>query len=499
MYHLPRSLTLRQAQQCIRPFNNFRSRARLPRIQSRLKSEKVYYQAATGEPVRYQSVRFKKPGLTLRRIATIGIYTGVVYGNLNLLLRYMDVEIEFLDDDEEGETEGLKKGDKRRQRRKEAGAGAGALSSPDTVAASTQDTETGEEQEGDGPPFYADDSSTFIPLTWSTKLPRTYYRGSDPEWQEFVKIARDKSRHKKVQDELVQIVYTGCTQHPTISRQLGRDTKVGKYWLDISFPDGPPQEYERSGIEIGEGFVAWSQQKVSQESQGRVMRALWPQAVGRSSWATVKVLAGIQWRRAKQALGLEEANPMAPEERFKTAIELAGKRRDRKEVGKAPQTEPDGRPGAVVNRNNPAGATPSSTAGSSNTSDGSHPRASNPTSPEEGKSIKLPWLPSIPLPSSPSTGTNINTDLPIAIHVFQSTLQKSWNGTSTPQPGNAVAKIEPPRGAFVVQGLVEVRGQRGRMLFDVQSAYDPKAGKYVQVQAGVRGFKRWSQAPRGGP
>ena len=37
------------------------------------------------------------------------------------------------------------------------------------------------------------------------------------------------------------------------------------------------------------------------------------------------------------------------------------------------------------------------------------------------------------------------------------------------------------------------------MLFDVQACYDPKVGKYVAVNAGVRNFKRWNQAPRGGP
>ncbi|RMY23232.1 hypothetical protein D0866_05845, partial [Hortaea werneckii] len=60
-------------------------------------------------------------------------------------------------------------------------------------------------------------------------------------------------------------------------------------------------------------------------------------------------------------------------------------------------------------------------------------------------------------------------------------------------------KAEPPRGSFVVQGLVEVRGSRGRILFDVQSCYDPRQNKYVVVNAAVRGFKRWNQAPRGGP
>lgn len=380
----------------------------------------------------------------------------------------MDVEIEFLDDEEVAEQDQNAKTESK---------------------AGEQQGEGDSEEEEDGPPFYADEESTFIPLTWSTKLPRSYYRGSDPEWQDFIKIAKDKSRQKKVQDELVAIVHTGSVSHPTIIRQLGKDPKVGKYWLDITFPDGPPQEYERSGIEIGDGFIAWSQQKVSQEKQWRTMRALWPQAAAQGSWATIKVLAGIQWRRVKQGLGLEEADPLSPEERYRSALQLFGGggskqqsegRGPSKPVGSKTQTEPDAAsaPGAIMSRasSTPASPTPPPP-------DGTKPRA-----PSSDPPTKLPWpIATVPLPSSTTSAVG-STDVPIAIHVFSAALSKTWNPK----------KMEPPRGTFVVAGMVEVRGQRGRMLFDVQSSYDPKAGKYVQVNAAVRGYKRWSQAPRGG-
>ena len=413
-----------------------------------------------------QTVRFKKPGLfTMRRLATVGIYVGVTYGYLRFMWRQMDIEIEFLDEDEVEQTE-------------EAGQNAEG-----------EADEEGEEEE-DGPPFYADEENTFIPLTWSKKLPRTYYRGSDPEWQEFIKVAKDKSRHKKVQDELVQIVYLGSVNHPGIARQLGKDLKVGKYWLDISFPDGPPQEYERSGIEIGDGFIAWSQQRVSQEKQWRLMRALWPQATATSSWATLKVLSGIQWRRFKQSMGWEGVDPHAPEERFRALSEMMQSQQQKDQQGQRSvsktQTDPNGRPGDVASRNDAASTQPA--------------QPGRPSASSDSAGQKYPWLPSVPLPSfrpsppdasseSNNTTSSSSLTVPIAMHVFQSTLSKSWNPK----------KMEPPRGTFVVQGLVEVRGARGRMLFDVQSSYDPKLGKFVLVNAAVRNFKRWSQPPRGGP
>ena len=387
----------------------------------------------------------------------------------------MDVEIEFLDNEEAGEAES----DPRQRGEAQQKAG-----SKEAAA------EEEEERDDEGPPFFASETSTFIPLTWSTPLPRTFYRGSDPEWSAFVQIARDKPRHRKLQDELVHIVYTGCVQHPSIARQLGKDAKVGKYWLDISFPDGPPPEFIRSGVELGDGYVAWSQQRVSAEKMWRWKRALWPTATAVSAWATCKVLAGIQYRRVKQAVGWGGSDPSSPEERYRHAMEGVAKREQRgAKVGKsaAAQTEPGGTPGAVVSanaRSSAASAPDSSSHASAGPSDTSKKSPSSSSSSSSG----LPWNISVPLPT-PSITTTATTDLPIALHVFSATLSKNWNPK----------KSEPPRGTFVVQGLVEVRGARGRMLFDVQSSYDPKAGKYVQVNAGVRNFKRWNQAPRGGP
>lgn len=374
-------------------------------------------------------------------MVTLGLYTGVVYAYSSLLWRYMDIDVEFLDEEDEVEEE----------------------------AAKAEGEEGTEVEEG---PFYADEDSLFIPMTWSKQLPRQWYKGSDPEWQEFIKIAKDKGRHKKVQDELVQIVFTGSTQHPSIAQRIGTDPKIGKYWLDISFPDGPPQEYERSGIEIGDGFIAWSQQKVSQENQTRLMRALWPRAAAEGFWATAKVLAKIQYRRMRELLGLE-AHPGgldSPAEKMRATIEAMKKAQE--------QQENSQRGRGSGNSPLDAEGTPTSLATSGSS-------APTPT-PDQQK--RLPYTFHVPLPTSSSINS---TDIPIAMHVFRATLSKNWHAKHK--------QLEPPRGTFVVQGLVEVRGGRGRVLFDVSSFYDPKVGKYVSVNASVRSVKGWRQGPRGGP
>ncbi|GIZ43723.1 hypothetical protein CKM354_000694000 [Cercospora kikuchii] len=420
MHRLPRAISLRQ-QQLLRP--NIRSRIPQQRFNSRIAYKR------NGEPVRYQAVRFRGRGPSMRQIVTYGVYGACVYWYFGMVVKWLGVEVEMLDEMVDEEMEG--------------------------------DEE--EEVEDDG---YAHPDSLFIPLTWSTKLPRTFYRGSDPEWQEFIKIAKDKERHTKIQNELVQLIFKECLKHPGVARQLGKDNKIGKYWLDISFPDGPPQEYERSGIEIADTYIAWSQQKISPEDQWRLTRTIWPKAAFDSLWATSSMLAGINYRRIKQALGWEDKDPFSPEERMRHAIEMHNKQHhpelSRKQVGQG-QLEPNA---------NPEGAN-----GSSNI------QPAKSTS-DEAKKLSW-WMVDVPMPKPGED----SMDVPIAMSVFQSTLRKNWNPK----------KMEPPRGTFVVQGLVEVRGQRGRMMFDVQSCYDPKEAKFTNVNANVRSFKRWNQAPRGGP
>lgn len=396
--------------------------------------------------MRHRSVRFIRPPISWKTAASTAVYCGGVY--MFYIYTSERVSIEVVTE--------------------EVGDSAEASDQEHDKVAQRDAAE-----EGDDGPFYVEEDSTFIPMTWAKALPRTFYKGSDPEWQEFLKVARDKPRHKKIQDELVQVVFTGAQQHQGVQRQLGKEPKVGRFWLEISFPDAPPQEYERSGVEIGEDFVAWSQQKVSAQEHWKLMRALWPTTVFDSIWATTKVLAGIQYRRTKQALGWEGKDPFSPEERFRTAMDLMEKHhqaRERKAVG-GTQTDPHGSAGPIV--------TPSSTT-----------PPPSPEAPDAKPSPPSPVNPLLHFPvPMPPTDAIATTDLPIAIHVFRSTLNKTWNPK----------KMEPPRGSFVVQGLVEVKGARGRFIFDVQSCYDPVERKFVSVNAGVRGYKRWNQAPRGGP
>lgn len=43
-----------------------------------------------------------------------------------------------------------------------------------------------------------DDEALFIPCSIPQKLPKTFYRQSDPDWQEFVRVSNDEKRSSAV-------------------------------------------------------------------------------------------------------------------------------------------------------------------------------------------------------------------------------------------------------------------------------------------------------------
>lgn len=381
------------------------------------------------------------PVFSWRRLTTICVYGFTVYYALKYIPRLAGFEISVeLDDEEEEEQkdETAEETDENKPKRLEVG-----------VELTSEDLE-------------ADEDSIFIPMTWAEKLPRTFYKGSDPEWQEFLKVSKNPDRIKTIMQDLLDS-FSGITSaNPVVARQLGPDAERGKHWLDVTFPDGPPQEYVRSGLEIGDGFIAWSRQRITSETQHRLARALWPTALFKSLTAYYHVLSRFQLRQLSESLGYPKTDS-GLEQGIKAMEALLAKGGEKK-VKEAPE-----------------GVTPPQTV-SAGRVDATTERTS-----------KALWpLPAAMLPSIRSTGS-VNSAQPdvkmaLATHVFARTLSK----------GLSNKKIEAPRGTFFVHGLIEMRGKVGRMLFDVIGIYDPKQSRYVAMHAAVKSYKRAKQGPRGG-
>jgi len=274
--------------------------------------------------------------------------------------------------------------------------------------------------------------------------------------------------------DLVSVVSQGVVQHKGISRALGKDPKVGKVWLDVTFPEGPPQEYSRKGIEIGEDFVAWSEQRITQQEYQRTMRALWPTALVSSLHAYWKTMWGFQYQKFRASLGMEsKAEPGTPEHRANHMLQLLQAQQASKQsrtLGKA-QTDPESGVQERSQGGNGMEATTAEPASKAN------PRSD---APDEKK-----WyMPSVK-PGLPGE----EMEQVIATTMFAHTLSKNWNGENK----------EPPRGTFIVAGLIQMKGARSQITLDVQAFYDPKISRFVVVNVSPKMFKKWSQSPKGGP
>ena len=47
--------------------------------------------------------------------------------------------------------------------------------------------------------------------------------------------------------ELAGLTGLSVMRGKAVEKLLGKNIRVGKYWIDVDFPEGPPREYERGG------------------------------------------------------------------------------------------------------------------------------------------------------------------------------------------------------------------------------------------------------------
>jgi hypothetical protein len=250
---------------------------------------------------------------------------------------------------------------------------------------------------------------------------------------------------------------------PNSKRILGDvNLTKGRFWLEIIFPDGPPQDYEVSGIEITDEFVAWSIKTVSQKEYARLYRTMFPTAAFKASWASVRYQFDLQTNKVREYFGLQpKIDPEA------ALIKASLKDRPNTKQFGTGNNPPEIPPNPLSKGFPPLPISPPS---------GQNDGASD----AESSGTSIPRLPSI-VPRGESK--------PVTLALFLHNLRKNRGSTS----------IEPPRGSVVVTGLVEVIGSKGRTTLDVSAAFDPPSDEYVLWSWKPRRIQPKSQRPKGGP
>ena len=312
-----------------------------------------------------------------------------------------------------------------------------------------------EEEDEDDDDDDDDDSLIFFPTGFSRPRPRRFYRGSDPEWQTFARLAPDRQRLDKIRGELVSMVRDLATKNPRFGMHLGKiDARKGNIWIEVKFPDGPPLEYERPGIELTEDLTfRKTTRPVHELHHKKLANILMPTNTLTSVLYDMKRRALASWENLCKYTGMAGSTKSTTHD-----------------IIKGLPTTPimSGHPIQTPTTPN----TPVLPASANTEKQAGPPTHANPALEKLGLSL--------PDPKQVPT---------MDLAYFRQTFRKN----------NRPMTIEPPRGTFVVSGLIEIIGDRAKMTLDVMSLYDPNIGKYVMLQARVRSMTQYKQKPKGGP
>jgi len=311
------------------------------------------------------------------------------------------------------------------------------------------------------------DDPLFIPFPGTVKeTKRKPYRGSDPEWQEFVKFSKDKKEQTKVRDELARYVRGLAEQHPMISRKCGKKLTHRRCWLDVDFPHYPPPEFERSGIEISDEAISWTTQPVDSLTVYRLRHVLWPSALALSFWNFTKVLIVDDTKRIASMLGIRST-------RSAPSIEELLQRQQQMMKGSLPNK--DGPPAQAEGEttSNPKAMIKISTAAKTRLSEANEEKTT-----EEPEA----W-------SGTRTAVAVHQHFNHAITSLKVKLMQTWRPTAN----------YPPRGSILISGMVELEAPKAYLVFDVNAAWDPQVQDFdprsMKVQ--LRRFQWKSQGPVG--
>ncbi|KAJ5903738.1 hypothetical protein N7504_006121 [Penicillium tannophilum] len=286
----------------------------------------------------------------------------------------------------------------------------------------------------------------FVPLTWSWLEEGELYTASDPEWQEFVQISKDREKLKKLRDELAAIVRDSASGQ--LSQILGSPLSLTGFWLVHQFPHRAPPEYLRSGIEVTDDGVAWVTRPIDPEIGDKVQTFMKPIHVALAIKDAYLVLLRRQLARFRGD---------TPH-----ALESFSERRILSNNENLSHEQPSLQP-----------AVPEETTGNlpPNEDIELHP------------SSIISSLQRLPLPD---LGTG--SDLHLASLAFR--LRLNEYQAKTPRT--------PIRGTFFISGPVGLKGPNGFCRFEVRGEYDPSKSGWRTVEMSLRDVNLRKQRPLGG-
>ncbi|VTO91477.1 unnamed protein product [Fusarium graminearum] len=307
-----------------------------------------------------------------------------------------------------------------------------------------------------------DEPLLFLPFPFTTEeVKQPLYRGSDQEWQTFVKISQDKkllqeiksglhkfikyTRSNGVIDGLANEIKRGVERNPAFNKLLGGEVAVKKFWLDIIFPPAPPPMHYVSGIMIDEDGIFWGDRPIDSLAANFLAKALYPKALAMGCWTFISFLSKQVAQDIAKSIGLSEPDP--PESAWQHVP-----------VNSLPGTMPQQTPRVVVKHDAKA-----------------HP-------------AHLPPGFNEILGAAFGPDAKLDPRLQAASLAGAFAFLRYWKPTKT----------LPSRGCIKVDGIVELKGKTAVMAVLVAGYYDPKTRQYVAVQTRLKHLMQLRQRPAPG-
>ncbi|KAK3987674.1 hypothetical protein QBC44DRAFT_331046 [Cladorrhinum sp. PSN332] len=298
-----------------------------------------------------------------------------------------------------------------------------------------------------------------FPLTLE-KFDAQPYSGRDPEWQEFVRISKDRKLLNKIRQDTANLVFRAVENNPIIGFRFGKDMKIRRYWMDLDFPYKAPPEYQRTGILITDESISLASEDVDSATAKLWERVFWPKPVAISVWAVGKAFVSQQLAQVGRYIGFDiddSSHPpptVGPPSPLPTSHNPDVQRmleRMRQQATKRPEEVRD--PSAMSAAGNaptnaapvPAGKAPA------------HPQRSSTANPGDNSRVTPA---DVLLGQNPGPG-GLSEE-------FRKKYAQVWKRI----------RPDPPRGCFAVSGLVEIETPRAYLVVDVLAWYNPKTKEH---------------------
>ncbi|CAK7229986.1 hypothetical protein SBRCBS47491_007434 [Sporothrix bragantina] len=311
--------------------------------------------------------------------------------------------------------------------------------------------------EDDGEPI-------FVPFPFTFKVVESRpYKGSDPEWQTYIRIAKDRELLMKIRNDMLETVRVAAEANPILTHRCGKQMKVRKHWLDLDFPYRPPPKITRNGLMLTAEGLDYVEAEVDPVTMMRISRALWPEPVALSASSFVTTLFRQNMHNVARYFGFEmsDNDPLSatsrssvagrpPQDLHTLAAELKRRLEEAEADNKGGARARSGKKDAGVQTTDMTGSlTPSPS-----------PSPSSPRDKDDPSRI-LNAKDLIPFES-------LRASIDDAWLEFKKKLAETW----------LPLRPQPPGGSVGVSGLVELQSPNSRIMIEVMAFWDPKTRKY---------------------